>query len=285
MVCAELPGSASKMVVMLICKFLRFGSLNSRAQLHHSWKRDEKYRVTVIVLGTEEYTPAFSRQLIWPVVLDSVSLCELVCIDSSCIIPISPSTENVASANSIIPSTIEYMLVDDLKEVFNIILLRDKHHDKKWINITPIKVDGKSKFIGNPQTRGNHAAEVCNMCNPPKVITSGTMNEMERQCAIRDHMASHLIHQPELALGNEPCAYCLGSWYAVVSLNSGQKRTVIVCETVATNTTSPLTLLYIVANAMALFGAIILKTTLKLYTGRSLHRLKVFCQMKMRKRR
>ena len=32
-VCAKLPGSVSKMVVILICKFLRFGSLHSRAQL------------------------------------------------------------------------------------------------------------------------------------------------------------------------------------------------------------------------------------------------------------
>ena len=61
------------------------------------------------------------------------------------------------------------------------------------------------------------------------------MSETERQRAIRNHMAAHLISQPNLALGNEPCAYCLGSCHAVVSINDAQKRKVVGGGTIATN--------------------------------------------------
>jgi len=203
----KVPGNTSKMAVMLVGKFLRFGPSNSRVQLQHCWKRDENYRATVLILGTEEYTPASKKLSIRPHISESASVCELVCVDSSCLISISPSSEDVASADSIVPSTVEYILIDDLKDVFSILLLRGKHHDIKNMNILPIKVEGKDVFTGNPQTGGNHAVEVCNICNPPRAITTEKMGETERKRAIRNHMAAHLISQPNPPLGNEPCAY------------------------------------------------------------------------------
>ena len=61
-----------------------------------------------------------------------------LCVDSLCLIAISPSSEDVASADSIVPSTVEYIAVDDLNGVFNILLLRGKHHDVKNMDISPI---------------------------------------------------------------------------------------------------------------------------------------------------
>ena len=49
---------------MLICKILRLGPPTSRAQLQHSWKREEYHRATVLVFGSKEYVPVSGKPLI-----------------------------------------------------------------------------------------------------------------------------------------------------------------------------------------------------------------------------
>ena len=39
----KVPGVQLKMVFMVICKFLKFGPLNTRAQLGYAWNRDYKF--------------------------------------------------------------------------------------------------------------------------------------------------------------------------------------------------------------------------------------------------
>ena len=222
---AKVAGSSSKKAVMLICKISRLGPPTSRAQLQHSWDRSKPYRATVIVYGSKQYVPASGNPSIEPVAGESVQ--ELPCIDSSCIILLSPSSEEWATVESTVPSTTDYFKINDLEEVFRLLLLQGKHHDVKDTPIVPLMFESKHIFVGDLRPGSTHAAEVCNVCNPPQPITTDKMNDTERHRAIKNHMASHYFQQPWIIKGSEPCAYCLGSCHAILSTTQPKKNQIM----------------------------------------------------------
>ena len=118
----------------------------------------------------------------------------------------------------------EYFKVDDLKEIFSILLLGGKHHKVKDTPIVPLKFKSEPIFVGNLRSESTNAVEVCNICNPPQVITIDRMGDTERHRAINNHMVLHYIQQPEIIKGNKRCAYCLGSCHAILSITYAVKN-------------------------------------------------------------
>ena len=222
---APMGGRRSKKTFLLICKFMKFGEPGARVQQMPFWLREKKYSATVLVLPVKAYTDIQQGQCLQPIDDEELTVnhCELVGVDSSCILPVSPSEELVATEDSIVPSVKEFMRVADLKEAFNLILRRGKHHALKDIIVSPIKIDGEFLFVTSAEVTGSQEVIVCNICRPPRAITKpdDMMDHIQR--VVRNHMAVHQWRNPEAMITNKPCGYCCQSCHSVVKIKDRQR--------------------------------------------------------------
>ena len=71
--------------------------------------------------------------------------------------------------------------------------------------ICPIQVGDEAVFVMKAPTSAGQDLPTCMLCDPPMVIGKPAFNESERQRALRNHAAAHLLSQHS---EDERCAFC-----------------------------------------------------------------------------
>ena len=131
--------SKSKHVLMMLGKFLEFGLVNKRSQLNLYISRDSnQYRARVTVIKVKQNSNASQDECECPSSDNTDDIvCELRNVDSSCIQPILPLTENVIDANSVVPMSQSFLKTSNLDAAFKHMTDKGKYHDCKNIIIPP----------------------------------------------------------------------------------------------------------------------------------------------------
>ena len=229
-------GSAPKCTYMVVGKFQRFGNDHLRHPLNLSWPiGGEKYCASVFVLGVKAYTSRSNEECLTP---SGDIICTLGKVDASCILPISPYNEIIATEeNGLLPVAIDVMKIKDLSNAFDILVQRYKHHVAKGGNIGPVQMGEKLYFVVGDNDPFSRSLEllVCTICDPPQYINRPKSkdvkpqfkDENELQRALRNHMAAHQLKSPQLMGNNEPCAFCCRSCHAVVQVARKNKKQII----------------------------------------------------------
>ena len=227
--------NASKRTFMVIAKFKQFGDPSVRVPLNSSWPTDtDVYCASVFILGLMSCTNESNEECLRP--SDDI-ICTIMKVDSSCILPISPSIERIATDDNSIPVCMDVMTIQELNTAFDLLALRGKHHVVKDSNVQPVQLGDNLYFVatGNKAASHNFELFVCNICDPPqnimrptaKTLTPRFKDETEQQRALRNHMAAHQLKTPEKIRGNEPCGFCCGNCHAVVQVSRKNKTKII----------------------------------------------------------
>ena len=132
-------------------------------------------------------------------------------VSASCIVPMKPSLEESESELAGVLVTNAVMKIASLLDIFSNLSSSGKNHIfRKGTVICPIQVGDQAVFVMKAPTSAGQDLSTCMLCDPPMVIGKPAFNESERQRALRNHAAAHLLSQHS---EDERCAFCCQTNY------------------------------------------------------------------------